>query len=194
MANTARTWADLPWEELRDLVRRSDPVRRVGVVNQVVGLTVEGHGPGVPVGEVCLVYPGSGHSPVQAEVVGFRQGRTLLMPLGELSGIGPGCEIEAVGLPLEVEVGPDLRGRVLDGLGRPMDGRGPVRGEARYPVMASPPAPLDRRRISEPLWVGVRVIDAVLTCGKGQRVGIFAGSGVGKSVLMACWPAIPGPR
>lgn len=180
----ARMPASLPWEELRELVRRSDPVRRVGVVTQVVGLTVEGHGPGVPVGEVCLLYPGGSQPPVRAEVVGFRQGRTLLMPLGELRGIGPGCEIEAVGMPLEVEVGPGLRGRVLDGLGRPMDGKGPLRGETSYPVMASAPPPLERRRITEPLWVGVRVIDAVLTCGKGQRVGIFAGSGVGKSVLM----------
>jgi len=173
----------LPWRELREAVQRTDPVRRTGIVSQVVGLTVEGHGPGVPVGEVCLLYPGAG-APVEAEVVGFRQDRTLLMALGELRGVGPGSEIEAVGEPFRVPVGPGLRGRVLDGLGRPLDGKGPLPSEGYYPVLSPPPAPLERRRITEPLWVGVRVIDGVLTCGKGQRVGIFAGSGVGKSTLM----------
>ena len=122
--------------------------------------------------------------PVRAEVVGFRGPRMLLMPLDDIDGIGPGCRVVATGQPLAVRVGPELLGRVLDGLGNPVDGRGPLGCAESRPVVASAPPPMSRPRIHEPLATGVRAIDGFLTLGRGQRVGIFSGSGVGKSVLI----------
>lgn len=160
-----------------------DPVKENGRVIQVIGLVIESAGPAACIGEVCLVSTRAGRS-IACEVVGFKEGRVLLMPLGEMDGLEPGSEVVATGKSLSVKVGPGLLGRVLDGLGEPLDGLGPVKATERYPVNAQPPNPLLRRRITEPLPVGVRVIDAALTCGKGQRIGIFAGSGVGKSTLL----------
>lgn len=160
-----------------------EPIRMLGKVSQVIGLTVESVGPSVHLGELCYLHPRQG-APLRAEVVGFRDARVLLMPLGEMDGLGPGAEVRSTGALLQVEVGEGLRGRVLDGLGQPVDGRGPLRTGRYYPVHAQPPNPLERRRITEPLEVGVKAIDAALTCGRGQRVGIFAGSGVGKSTLL----------
>lgn len=117
-------------------------------------------------------------------MVGFKENKILLMPLGELEGIGPGCEVVACGQSFSVGVSPDLLGRVLDGLGNPIDGLGPITYEKEYSVNNSPPNPLQRKRITEPLSFGVRAIDGILTCGKGQRVGIFSGSGIGKSTLL----------
>jgi len=122
---------------------------------------------------------------VQAEVVGFRDNRALLMPLGEMGNISYGNEVIATGRSLRVPVGRALLGRVLDGLGRPLDGRGPIEPEAEAPVAQSPPHPLRRSRITRPLSFGVRAVDGLLTCGRGQRIGIFSGSGVGKSTLLA---------
>jgi flagellum-specific ATP synthase len=122
--------------------------------------------------------------PVLAEVVGFRDSKVLIMPLGEMMGIGAGSDVVALGTPLEIGVGDQLLGRVLDGLGHPIDGKGPILTERRLEVTAAPPPPLSRKRIVEPLALGVRAIDGPLTCGKGQRVGIFAGSGVGKSTVL----------
>jgi flagellum-specific ATP synthase len=161
-----------------------DPIRVNGKVTQVVGLTVEAHGPEAKLGEVCLIYPQHNQEPLLAEVVGFRDHKVLLMPLGELSAIGPGCDVVATGKPLSVKVGPEILGTVLDGLGRPLDGTSLPSGLAVYPTNNLPPNPLQRPRISEPLGVGIRAIDGLLTVGKGQRVGIFAGSGVGKSTLL----------
>jgi flagellum-specific ATP synthase len=161
-----------------------DPIRVNGKVTQVVGLTVEAHGPEAKLGEVCLIYPQHNQEPLLAEVVGFRDHKVLLMPLGELSAIGPGCDVVATGKPLSVKVGPEILGTVLDGLGRPLDGTSLPSGLAVYPTNNLPPNPLQRPRISEPLGVGIRTIDGLLTVGKGQRVGIFAGSGVGKSTLL----------
>lgn len=165
-------------------VKAVDPIRRTGRVSQIVGLTIEADGPAVNMGEHCLVKVGDLSKMLSAEVVGFKSGRVLLMPLGEMAGISPGCEIIATGQNLRVEVGTELLGRVLDGLGRPCDNKGPLLTGEYYPLQAAPPNPLDRRRIDTTLAMGVRAIDSLLTCGRGQRVGIFAGSGVGKSTLL----------
>ena len=165
-------------------VKAVDSIKRTGRVSQIVGLTIEADGPGVNMGEHCLVKVRDQSEMLSAEVVGFKSGRVLLMPLGEMTGISPGCEIIATGQNLQVEVGPELLGRVLDGLGRPYDDKGPLLTGEYYPLQASPPNPLNRRRINTPLAMGVRAIDSLLTCGRGQRVGIFAGSGVGKSTLL----------
>lgn len=161
-----------------------DPVRVNGKVTLVIGLTIESHGPETRLGEVCLIYPQNGQEPIMAEVVGFRDHKVLLMPLGELTAVGPGCDVVATGKPLSVKVGLEVLGMVLDGLGRPMDGSLLPYGLVSYPTENQPPNPLTRPRIEEKLNVGVRAIDGLLTVGKGQRVGIFAGSGVGKSTLL----------
>lgn len=155
----------------------------VGRVTEVVGLIIEAHLQGVSVGEVCHIEIASGNI-VRSEVVGFKRERVLLMPFGTIEGISPGSLVYATGLPLRVKVGPALLGRVLDGLGEPMDGKGDIEFESYYPLDADPPDPVKRPRITSVLEVGVRVIDGCLTFGRGQRIGIFAGSGVGKSTLM----------
>ncbi len=160
-----------------------DEFRQYGVVTQVVGLTVEAEGPGANLGEVCYIER-FGQPPVKAEVVGFREKKLLLMPLGELTGIGPGSLVTAHRSALSVKVGPQILGRILDGLGNPIDNNGQLRERLSYPLHNQPPNPLERKRIQEPLSVGVRAIDGLLTCGNGQRIGIFAGSGVGKSTLL----------
>lgn len=167
-----------------EAIRQIDPVRVNGKVMQVIGLTVESEGPDASIGDVCEIHTLKGGAPVLAEVVGFRNNRVLLMPLGELYAIGPGCDVVATGGPLTVQVGSELLGKVLDGLGRPLDGsRLPTR-MAHYSTHNVPGNPLMRPRVTEPLGVGVRAIDGLLTVGQGQRVGIFAGSGVGKSTLL----------
>lgn len=161
-----------------------DPVRVNGKVTQIIGLTVESEGPDASIGDVCTIHPSKGGKPVLAEVVGFRNNRVLLMPLGELHSVGPGCDVVATGGPLTVQVGSELLGKVLDGLGKPLDGsRLPTR-MPHYSTNNSPGNPLQRPRVKTPLGVGVRAIDGLLTVGQGQRVGIFAGSGVGKSTLL----------
>ncbi|MDP2688960.1 MAG: flagellar protein export ATPase FliI [Deltaproteobacteria bacterium] len=168
----------------RKIVEDSNPVRINGRITRVVGLVMEGLGPGASVGESCHVYPKDGRVPIQCEVVGFSDDKILLMPLGEVRGIGPGSKIVARRNTASVAVGGALLGRTLDGLGNPIDGLGPVEAECCYPLYSAPPSPLLRRRIERPLNVGVRAINGLLTVGKGQRIGIFAGSGVGKSVLL----------
>jgi flagellum-specific ATP synthase len=167
-----------------NVVAETNSIRSRGRVNQIVGLTVEAEGPAVNLGELCLIGLNGVSEPLQAEVVGFKAGRVLLMPLGEINGIGPGCEILATGRTARVEVGEGLLGRVLDGLGRPIDDQPALLSGRHYPLTAAPPNPLTRPRIHTPLAMGVRAIDSLLTCGRGQRVGIFAGSGVGKSTLL----------
>ncbi len=155
-----------------------------GRVVKVVGLTIESMGPRLSIGDLCYLYPQRNKPGVLAEAVGFKGKQVVLMPLGEMVGIGPGSTVEPAGRPLSVGVGPGLLGRVLDGLGRPIDGKGGLKNEDRYPVDRVPLGPMERERVTEPLAVGVRAIDGLLTCGKGQRVGIFSGSGVGKSTLL----------
>ncbi len=136
------------------------------------------------VGEICMVNGDRGHPPVPAEVVGFRGQRTLLMPLGEMHGIGPATTTRATGSPFRIRVGDDLLGRVIDGLGRPIDGMPRATGGRPRSANASPPDPLERPRIDTRVDLGVRALDALVPCGRGQRLGIFAGSGVGKSSLL----------
>lgn len=168
-----------------EALRLLDPVRVNGKVTQVIGLTVESEGPDASIGDVCAIHPVKvGGKPVLAEVVGFRNNRVLLMPLGDLHSVGPGCDVVATGGPLTVQVGSELLGKVLDGLGRPLDGSQLPTRMPHYSTHNSPGNPLQRPRVTEPLGVGVRAIDGLLTVGQGQRVGIFAGSGVGKSTLL----------
>jgi type III secretion protein N (ATPase) len=156
------------------------PRRESGRVTEVTGLVVRASVPGVRVGEIVTL-EGSG---LQAEVVGFRGEEAVLLPLGEAAGIGPHSLVTATGRSLSVEVSDGVLGRVLDGLGRPIDGGGPIAGATPWPVDRPAPDPLARRRVSRPMALGVRALDALLTMGEGQRVGLFAGSGVGKSTLM----------
>ena len=163
-----------------------EPIKLSGKITQVIGLVIESRGPNVSMGELCYVK--SRHEdipPIPAEVVVFREGLVLLMPIGEMVGIGPGCEVVSAQKTLRVKVGPQLLGRVLDGLGNPIDGKGPIVSRLEYPLQAAPPDPLQRPRIHDSLYVGVRPIDGLTTLGSGQRIGIMAGSGVGKSTLLS---------
>lgn len=168
----------------RERLREVDPLLFTGRVERMVGLIVEARGPGGTVGELCRIRDREGGDLLEAEVVGFREGKVLLMPLSWTHGVGPGCEVLALGRPLCVPVGEELMGRILDGLGRPADNRPLPPGLEMRPVENDPPHPLERRRITEPLGLGIKAIDGLLTCGKGQRMGIFSGSGVGKSTLL----------
>jgi len=159
-------------------------ITQQGKVSQVIGLVVSSTGPSTSIGELCRIYPREGGDPVPAEVVGFKSHQVMLMPLGEMRGINPGSVVEATGETLSIPVGDELLGRVLGGLGQPIDGKGPVQCTSNMPVYADPPHPLMRSRIREPMLTGIRSIDTFATCGRGQRLGIFAGSGVGKSVLL----------
>ncbi|SMC65979.1 flagellar protein export ATPase FliI [Sporomusa malonica] len=162
----------------------ADTMKLNGRITQVIGLVIESQGPNVNLGELCYIHPRNQGEPIPAEVVGFRENRVLLMPVGEMQGIGPGCEVVSAHKTLKVSVGRQLLGRILDGLGNPIDGKGPLISNTQYALTTAPPPPLTRRRITEKLVVGVRAIDSVLTLGRGQRVGIMAGSGVGKSTLL----------
>jgi flagellum-specific ATP synthase len=161
-----------------------NPIRVSGKVGQIIGLVVEGHGPGTSIGEICQIHSGD-NGPISAEVVGFRQGKVLLMPLGNIRGVGPGSRITAHGRKADVKVGPALLGRIVNGLGEPIDNRGPLQVEDSYPLYAEPLNPLKRGRIREPLDLGIRALNGLFTCGKGQKMGIFSGSGVGKSILLS---------
>lgn len=180
---------EMPTVDFRPALREVEnisPFRMKGRVTELQGLVVKASIPGVRVGELCYIYPFHRNTPIKAEVVSFKDKEVLLMPLGELEGIGPGNEVIPTGNCLMVRVGEGLLGRVLDGLGDPMDEdtKGPLQYSDEYPVMASPPDPLTRRRITKPISVGVKAMDAMLTVGEGQRVGIFAAAGVGKSTTM----------
>jgi len=162
---------------------RSSSLQWSGTVSEMVGLLIESQGPAVAVGDFCEIHAASGRL-VRVQVIGFRNGRVLSMPLEEIDGIQLGDLIVARREQAQVPVGMGLLGRVLDGFGRPMDGLGPVRAESYYDLLTTPPGPLDREHIEERLVTGIRAIDSLLPCGKGQRIGIFGGSGVGKSTLL----------
>lgn len=157
-----------------------------GRVTELIGLVARAVVPNVQVGEICLIEPQSNRPSLQAEVVGFKENEVLLMPLGNLEGIAPGCSVIPSGSSLTVRVGDGLLGRVLDGLGDPLDEdvNGPLQWDTEYPVHAEPPHVLKRQRVTQTLSVGIKAIDAVCTVGEGQRVGLFAGAGVGKSTLI----------
>ena len=174
----------LPLDRYLGVIERSDPVPAHGRISQAIGLVLEGHATGAAIGETCEIAYGDRPGLLPAEVVGFRDNRALLMPLGDLSGIGPGSPIVGREAQATARVGDELLGRVIDGLGLPIDGRGPIRTRDACPLYIAPPSPLDRHRITQALGVGIRAINGLLTCGKGQRIGIFSGSGVGKSQLL----------
>lgn len=171
-------------KKYKEMILSADAMEMSGIVTKVVGITVESNGPMVKIGDICKIYPYGEGEPVMAEVIGFRDKGVLLMPFSSVSGIGTGNKVVATGEEYKVGVGDCLKGRILDALGRPMDDKGPLQTEEYYPVESAPPNPLDRVRIKESLTLGVRAIDGLLTMGQGQRIGIFAGSGVGKSTLM----------
>ncbi len=166
------------------LLEQVDPIRVHGKVSEIIGLVVVGHGPVASIGELCGIFPGNSDTPLSAEVVGFKKGMVLLMPLQSIQGLGPGCKIISLGRKASVKVGKNLLGRVIDGLGDPIDNKGPIDCEKEYPIYADPINPLSRKRIEEPMDLGVRALNGILCCGKGQRMGIFSGSGVGKSILL----------
>ncbi len=172
-------------DELLEDIEQLDTFKRYGKIHRVVGLMIESKGPEASVGEVCVIHssPKKGEK-ILAEVVGFHNENVLLMPYAEINHIAPGCLVEATGNPLQVKVGRGLVGQVIDSLGNSLFEDSLPKGLTPYPTEQSPPNPLSRPRIQEPIQVGVRSIDTLLTTGKGQRVGIFAGSGVGKSTLM----------
>ncbi len=160
-----------------------EPAPVVGQVTRIVGLLVESIGPAARVGDICEVRTG-GRLPLPVEVVGFKEGRLLSVPLGETAGIRPGDRVVARGGALTIPTGRALLGRVIDGLGRPLDDRGPILTSARAPLRPDALNPMAREPITTPIGTGVRAIDALLTCGRGQRIGVFGGSGVGKSTLL----------
>lgn len=167
-------------------LRQARDWRQVGYVRRVIGLTIEASGLSTSIGDTCVVEvkQGARESRVPAEVVGFRDGRILMMPLGELTGIAPGARVVSAGQPLQIPVGQELIGRVINAMGEPIDGRGPLVISEKRSAHGRAPDPMQRQLITAPLEVGVRAIDALVTCGKGQRVAIMAGSGVGKSTLL----------
>ena len=170
--------------KLSNKLNVSNSIASVGKVTQAVGLVIESLGPKAPVGEVCTLKDKAGNEVAKVEVVGFRDNKILSMTLGEMNDIMPGMEIYASGRPLTTMVSETLLGRVLDGLGEPLDDLGELNIKETRSIYANAPNPLSRERIKTPLKTGIRALDGLLTLGKGQRVGIFAGSGVGKSTLL----------
>lgn len=172
------------FQSYHDILKNLETVEHSGKVMKVVGLTVESNGPTVNMGNICRIYPSVGDDYVEAEVVGFRDQRVLLMPFGDMTGIGFGSRVVSTGQSLRVAVSDKLVGRVLNALGKPMDDGPPITEDVFYPVDNMPPNPLTRTRIINEFPLGIRAIDGLLTVGQGQRLGIFAGSGVGKSTLL----------
>lgn len=171
------------FEDYQNIINKVDPIRVNGRVTQVVGLLIEATGPQNPVGDICHIMTAQG--PLPCEIVGFRRSSVLLMPLLHTEGVRQGSEVIPTGQPLTVPAGEGLLGRLLDGLGNPIDEKGDLPSDlAQVPINREPPSPFTRKRIKDPLPTGVRALDGLLTLGAGQRIGIFAGSGVGKSTLM----------
>ena len=170
--------------EYRARLEQVNPFNVAGQVVRVAGLTIEAEGLAAQVGEICHIYAAEDGRRISAEVVGFHGSRVFLMPFGEIQGVSAGCQVQTSRRPFTVPAGRGLLGRVLDGLANPIDGRGALSEVDLAPMSSAPPNPLSRRPITQPLETGIRAIDGVLTCGRGQRMGIFAGSGVGKSTLL----------
>lgn len=166
------------------LLGRTSAIVSKGRVTQVVGLVTEANGPPSRLGSICEIQTQGRKKGVLAEVAGFRANKVLLMPLEEIRGVGPGSRVMAREEQASMPVGDMLLGRIIDGLGHPIDGKGPIVSRSAYPIYANPVNPLSRKRINQPLDIGIRAINGLLTVGCGQRMGIFAGSGVGKSVLL----------
>ena len=171
-------------DKYHEALHSTAPIRANGRVKKVVGLVIEASGPASQIGCVCDIAGEGSTGTVSAEVLGFKEDSVLLMPLEDIRSLGPGCKVVARDEKAQVAVGPALLGRVIDGLGNPIDGKGPIPVQDTYPLYANPVNPLLRNRIEQPLDLGIRAINGLLTVGCGQRMGIFAGSGVGKSVLL----------
>lgn len=170
---------------IADSIRDINLIRQSGVVVSVSGMVIESLGPPTQVGEHLVIERDKSFgTPLTAEVVGFKDNKVIIMPFGEMGGISPGSKVWALGQQLSIPVGEELLGRVIDGFGRPMDNKGLIKTTEKRPLHAEPPHPLSRRRITESLYTGIKAIDCFLTNGRGQRIGIFSGSGVGKSTLM----------
>lgn len=176
---------DLNMEGLLAHLDKADPYPAIGLVDQVIGLIIESRGPRAKISDVCLIETGDPFTPtIAAEVVGFKEGKLLLMPLGEMGNLSPGARVFNTGHSFRVNVGPELMGRVLDGLGNPIDDRFEISQDMAFHVHAHAPHPLKRKEIVDPIALGIRSIDGFNTVGKGQRIGIFAGSGIGKSTTL----------
>lgn len=177
---------EINFDRYAEKIRKVQPYRVKGKIKELTGLIVKAVIPNVHVGELCFIHVHGSTKMIKAEVVGFKDNDVLLMPLGDLEGIGPGNDVLPTGDCLRVPVGNKLLGRILNGLGEAIDTdkKGPLLCDEYYPVHNTPPDPLTRRRITQPISVGVKAIDAMLTTGEGQRVGLFAAAGVGKSTLM----------
>ncbi|MGI6203591.1 MAG: flagellar protein export ATPase FliI [Eubacteriales bacterium] len=172
------------FQEIKQIIYNTDTVSVKGKVDKIVGMAIESTGPEADIGTVCKIYNSKNSGYIRAEIVGFKDDRVLLMPYDDLTGIVKGSVVESTGDTLKVPVGVGLVGRVIDAFGNPIDGRGEIDAETYYPVQGTPSNPLLRPQINERITMGIKAIDSLLTCGKGQRMGIFAGSGVGKSTLM----------
>jgi flagellum-specific ATP synthase len=172
------------FQKYADALERMDPIKQIGTVRKVKGLLVESHGPQVVVGELCQILTCDGEVPVWAEVVGFRDRVVQLMPFEAMDGIEPGSPVIAMGEPLSVPVSDAMLGRVLDAMGKPMDGKGPIGSAETVSIVNEPPDVLTRKTIRDQMVTGVRCLDTMTPIGKGQRIGIFSGSGVGKSTLL----------
>lgn len=175
---------DLSLDKYHSCLDAACTIQANGKVTNIVGLVIEARGPVSRLGTVCDIYTKGDSNKITAEVLGFRDNRVLMMPLQEIRGIGPGCQVVAKQHRAIIPVGIGLLGRVIDGIGNPIDNKGPILAENEYPIYGAPINPLSRKRISQPLDLGIRAINGLLTVGCGQRIGIFSGSGVGKSVLL----------
>lgn len=172
------------FSKYKEIAATTNTYKEIGQVTDIIGLVIEADGPPSSIGDLCYIYPRMDEDPIWAEVVGFRGEKILLMPLGDMEGLKPGATVVNAGGAIEVKVGSELLGRVLDGLGRPIDEYGDIRTNTTCPVSTRRINPLTRKKVAEPLFLGVKSVDGFITLGKGQRVGIMAGSGVGKSTLL----------
>lgn len=171
-------------EKFVSAIKQSDPYKRYGKILRVVGLMIESEGPEANIGEVCLIHVNDHQKPIMAEVVGFNHEKVMLMPYGEVNQVGPGCLVESTGKPLMINVGHGLIGEVIDSLGSPLEQSPLPKDLSPFPTDRQPPNPMERKLITRPIESGIKVIDSLLTVGLGQRIGLFAGSGVGKSTLL----------
>lgn len=172
-------------DEYSEIIKQTNPIREIGKVTEIIGLIIEADGPKSSIGDLCYIYNKFDAEPIWAEVVGFRTPKILLMPLGSMEGLQPGAIVVNTGAPMKIKVGEQLLGRVLDGLGRPLDNLGEINSQTLQSTHMEAINPLKRKRIDEPLALGIKSVDGFVTVGKGQRLGVFAGSGVGKSTALA---------
>ncbi len=184
MSSSPSSQSFIDFEQFHSVLQDVNLLSHKGSILRVAGLMVESNGPAVGLGQICKIHIRDGKKNVLAEVVGFKEGHLILLPLEHIDGISPGDMVIALDKPRFIHLDDNILGRVLDGLGRPIDGKGPLGSSEKRPLDNMSPPPLSRKIISEPLALGIRAIDGILTCGKGQRIGIFSGSGVGKSVLL----------